>query len=88
MAPHGCAMARLAALGLERASVMTSSAERIPLPDACVDVVHARFAYLFAPDCAPGLAELARVIRPGGAAFIIDTDLHSGTFAEWLRRSP
>lgn len=90
--PHGPsrlrAMARVAALGLERASVMAGSAECIPLPDACVDIVHAGFAYFFAPDCAPGLAELARVIRPGGAAFIIDNDLRRGTFAEWLRRSP
>lgn len=82
------AMARVAALGLARTSVMTSSAERILLPDAAVDIAHARFAYFFAPDCEPGLSELARVIRPGGAAFIIDNDLRSGTFAAWLRRSP
>ena len=90
--PHGPsrlrAMARVAALGLERASVMTGSAERLLLPDASVDVVHARFAYFFAPDCTPGLAELARVIRPGGAAFIVDNDLRHGAFAAWLRRLP
>ena len=90
--PHGPsrlrAMARVAALGLERVSVMTGSAERVLLPDASVDVVHARFAYFFAPDCAPGLAELARVIRPGGVAFVVDNDLRHGTFAAWLRRLP
>jgi SAM-dependent methyltransferase len=89
--PHGPsrlrAMARVAGLGLERVSVMTGSAERVLLPDASVDVVHARFAYFFAPDCAPGLVELARVIRPGGAAVIIDNDLAHGTFASWLQRS-
>jgi ubiquinone/menaquinone biosynthesis C-methylase UbiE len=89
--PHGPsrvrAMARVAALGLERASVLAGSAERIVLPDASVDVVHARFAYFFGPGCEPGLAELARVIRPGGAAFIIDNDLRRGTFAAWLRRA-
>jgi len=90
--PHGPsrvrAMARIAALGLERASVMTGSAERILLPDHSVDIVHARFAYFFAPDCVPGLVELERVVRPGGTAFIVDNDWRHGTFASWLRRSP
>lgn len=31
--------------------VLHGSAEHIPLPDAAVDVVHARFAYFFPPDC-------------------------------------
>ena len=90
--PHGPsrlrAMARVVALGLECTSVVAGSAERIPLPDASVDVAHARFAYFFGPGCEPGLAELARVIRPGGTAFVIDKDLRGGTFADWLRRSP
>ena len=90
--PHGpsrlLAMARVARAGLINASVMTGSAERILLPNRNVDIVHARFAYFFGPGCGPGLAELARVIRPGGAAFIIDNDLRQGTFASWLRRSP
>lgn len=91
MEPHDAsrlrAMARMAALGLEHVSVITGSAERILLPDRSVDVVHARFAYFFAPDCEPGLAELARVIRPGGTAFIVDNDLRGGTFASWVKRS-
>ncbi|MBL8165257.1 MAG: class I SAM-dependent methyltransferase [Anaerolineae bacterium] len=82
------AMARVARLGLPRASVMTGSAERLLLPDQSVDILHARFAYFFAPRCAPGLAEVARVMRPGGTAFIIDNDLRSGTFASWLARIP
>ena len=43
-------------------------------PDASVDVVHARWAYFFGPGCEPGLRELARVLRRGGAAFVIDND--------------
>lgn len=86
--PHGPSRLRIhervARLGLERASVLAGSAEFIPLRDASVDIVHARFAYFFAPFCGPGLLELARVIRPGGTAFIIDNDLRTGTFAEWL----
>jgi ubiquinone/menaquinone biosynthesis C-methylase UbiE len=81
-------MRRVAELNLERVSVMTGSAERILLPSASVDVIHARFAYFFAPNCLPGLAEVARVLRPGGTAFIIDNDLRHGQFADWLKRHP
>lgn len=82
------AMARAAALGLTCTSVMTGSAERILLPDQSVDIVHARFAYFFGSGCEPGLREVARVLRPGGTAFIIDNDLRTGTFASWVRRVP
>lgn len=80
-------MARIAAAKLPRCSVMSGSAAQIPLPAASVDIVHARFAYFFAPHCQPGLAELARVLRPGGTAFIIDNDLRTGTFAAWLQQA-
>lgn len=90
--PHGPsrlrAMARAVSLGLERASILAGSAERLLLPDASIDIAHARFAYFFAPDCAPGLVELARIMRPGGTAFIIDNDRREGTFASWLQRTP
>jgi hypothetical protein len=33
------------------------------------------------------VAELARVLRPGGTAFVVDNDWRSGTFASWLARS-
>jgi SAM-dependent methyltransferase len=82
------AMERVARQNLERASVMTGSAEKTFLADASIDVIHARFAYFFAPHCEPGLRELERIIRPGGTAFIIDNDLRYGTFAQWLRRLP
>lgn len=82
------AMERVSRLGLAHASVMTGSAERLFLPDASIDVLHARFAYFFGPGCEAGLAEAARVMLPGGTAFIIDNDLRGGTFATWLRRIP
>ena len=81
------AMERVARLGLEQVSVVAGSAERLLLADSSVGVAHARFAYFFGPGCEPGLAELARVIRPGGTAFIVDNDWRSGTFASWLARS-
>jgi SAM-dependent methyltransferase len=81
------AMARCAATGIRNASVLAGSAALIPLRDASVDVVHARFAYFWGPGCEPGLDEVARVIRPGGSAFVIDNELRTGTFADWLRKA-
>jgi SAM-dependent methyltransferase len=68
--------------------VLHGSAEHIPLPDAAVDVVHARFAYFFPPGCDAGLAEVMRVLRPGGALVVIDNDQRWGEFADLLTRSP
>ncbi len=50
-----------------------------------MDVVHARWAYFFGPGCEPGLAELARVLRRGGTALIIDNDTTRSTFGGWFR---
>lgn len=79
-------MVRVIRLNLGRVSVMHGSAEHLLLPNASIDIMHARFAYFFPPDCEPGLKELARVMKPGGTAFIIDNDLAHGTFASWLQR--
>ena len=65
--------------------VLAGDAERLPLADQSIDVAHARWAYFFGAGCEPGLAELARVIRPGGMAFIIDNDVTRSTFGSWFR---
>ena len=62
------------------------TAQQVPLPDASVDVVHARWAYFFGPGCEPGLRELDRVMRRGGTAFVIDNDATRSTFGSWFRR--
>ncbi|NUT94900.1 MAG: class I SAM-dependent methyltransferase [Saccharothrix sp.] len=73
----------------ERATVpvLAGSAEHLPLDDASVDVVHARFAYFFPPDCEPGLHEVLRVLKPGGSLVVIDNDWRHGEFGTLLTRS-
>ena len=78
---------RVADLSLANASVLDGTAQDLPLTDDSVDVVHARWAYFFGPGCEPGLAEVERVLRPGGTAFVIDNDASRSTFGRWFRRA-
>lgn len=86
--PHGdlAALARRRTRRLPTVSVLQGTAQALPLPDASVDVVHARWAYFFGPGCEPGLAELDRVVRRGGTAYVIDNDPTRSTFGAWFRR--
>ncbi|HEU4998496.1 MAG TPA: class I SAM-dependent methyltransferase [Lapillicoccus sp.] len=72
---------------LPNVRVVQAGAESTSLADRSIDVVHARWAYFFGPGCEPGLAELDRVVRPGGTAFVIDNDATRSTFGAWFRRS-
>lgn len=83
--PRLVALARLRCAGLRHVQVRQGTAQQVPLPDASVDVVHARWAYFFGPGCEPGLAELDRVVRRGGAAFVVDNDATRSTFGGWFR---
>ena len=82
------ALVPLAAARHHAAEVLQGSAEHLPLPDASVDVVHARFAYFFPPGCDAGLAEVLRALRPGGTLVVIDNDQRHGEFAALLAGSP
>jgi SAM-dependent methyltransferase len=82
------ARARVAALSRperERVTVLPGGAEELPVPDASVDVMHARWAYFFGSGCEPGLRELDRVMATGGVAFVVDNDLTvPSTFGSWF----
>jgi ubiquinone/menaquinone biosynthesis C-methylase UbiE len=84
--PDLAALARRRTRRLGNVEVREGTAQALPLPDASVDVVHARWAYFFGPGCEPGLAELDRVVRRGGTAFVIDNDATRSTFGAWFRR--
>ena len=86
--PHAdlVALARRRTRSLANVSVLHATAQSLPLPSGSVDVAHARWAYFFGPGCEPGLAELERVLRRGGTAFVIDNDGSRSTFGAWFRR--
>lgn len=84
--PPLAAIARRRTRSLDNVAVIDSGAEALDLPDASIDVMHARWAYFFGPGCEPGLAELDRVMRPGGTAFVIDNDATRSTFGAWFAR--
>lgn len=86
--PHAdlVALAHRRTRAVPQVRVLRGTAQALPLPDDSVDVVHARWAYFFGPGCEPGLAELDRVVRRGGTAFVIDNDGSRSTFGAWFRR--
>lgn len=71
---------------LANVTLLQGTAQAVPLPDSSVDIMQARWAYFFGPGCEPGLAELDRVMRRGGTAFVIDNDASRSTFGGWFRR--
>jgi SAM-dependent methyltransferase len=77
--------ARTRCAELSTVDVLVGSAQRIPVPDASVDLVHARTAYFFGPGCQPGLREADRVLRPGGTLAIVDLDATVRPYGDWLR---
>lgn len=80
--PHPPLVRRARGRGL---TVLLGGAAALPLPDASVDLVHARTAYFFGAGCEPGLAEADRVLRPGGALAVVDLDATVGPYGDWMR---
>jgi SAM-dependent methyltransferase len=85
--PPLLALARRRVARLAGVTVVAGTAQALPLPDADVDVAHARWAYFFGPGSESGLRELGRVMRRGGAAFVVDNDATRSTFGTWFRRA-
>ncbi len=54
-----------------------ADATSLPFEDASLDAVAVVQVYLFVPDLTRAFAELARVLKPGGRAVIVDTDWDS-----------
>jgi SAM-dependent methyltransferase len=59
---------------VRRASLVSGDLHRLPVPDEAVDLVVCALALVHVPALAPALAELARVLRPGG--HLVVSDIH------------
>ena len=70
----GLARQRLADRGFTHASVDFGAAEAIPVDDATVDAAVAQTVLIHVPAAAAALAEMCRVVRPGGRVASIDQD--------------
>ncbi len=57
---------RLTDEGAARTELTVGSAEQIPLPDASIDWVVSTLVFCSVDDLEPALAEVRRVLRPGG----------------------
>ncbi|MBA3744698.1 class I SAM-dependent methyltransferase [Sporichthya sp.] len=69
---------------LNNVTIRQGLAQELPVPSASVDVAHARLAYFFGPGCEPGLEELARVVRGGGLAVVLDHDASRSELGRWF----
>lgn len=60
-----------------RVTLEEADATALPFPDACFDAAVVTQVYEYVADVPAALAELYRVLRPGGRALILDTDWDS-----------
>lgn len=79
--------ANAAAAGLGNVEVLAGEAEAIPLPDASVDAVTSNGVLNLVPDKARAIAEIHRVLKPGGRLQIADIAL-ARQVAERYRQDP
>lgn len=80
-------LASAKAAGAYNIEVLEGDAESIPLPDASVNVVTSNGVLNLVPDKARAIAEIHRVLKPGGRVQIADIAL-SRPVAERFRRDP
>ncbi len=82
--PAMMAVARdnLDALGADNVTLIDGAVDALPLPNDSMDVAVANMVLHHAPDPAAMIAEMARVVRPGGRIGITDEIAHN---YEWMR---
>lgn len=86
-------IARAKALSHRRpVSLIAADALRLPIDDACVDVVTVAFGIRNFSDLGVGLTELVRVLRPGGTLLVLEFSRPRGPWAPllgwWVRNIP
>lgn len=71
------ALARERAADRPQVSIDTGDALALPYPDGAFDAAVSTQVYEYVADVAGALAQLRRVLRPGGRALVLDTDWDS-----------
>jgi ubiquinone/menaquinone biosynthesis C-methylase UbiE len=61
-------------LAREAVPVVQASAAALPIPSGALDFAYARLALRYVPEPERAVGELARVVRPGGGVFVLDSD--------------
>lgn len=79
------ARARLSAEGLGNARVEAASASSLPFPDHSFDLAYSFSTLLLVPNLTGALAEMARVLRPGGTAVVDLTGRRNLAQVYWRR---
>jgi ubiquinone/menaquinone biosynthesis C-methylase UbiE len=74
---------RIKSSGATNVSVIPGGAAQIPLPDGCIDVAYATWAYFFGPGSEPGLEEVIRVVQSGGEIVIVQNYGHDELSCFW-----
>lgn len=83
LAMLGTARENLDALGVENVELVEGDLSELPLAGGSVDAAFANMVLHHAEEPATMLAEMARVVRPGGTVVIADEVEHP---YEWMRR--
>ncbi len=81
IAPPMLSIARRRCASLPQVSFELADVGQLPYADASFDVALASQVYEYVEEIDGALTELARVIRPGGRALLVDTDWESAVWA-------
>ena len=63
---------QIASRGLKQVSVQQADIHQLPLPDGSIDIVFVRWVLCFVEKPEQVIAEVARVLRPGGRLVVVD----------------
>ncbi|MHB0870184.1 MAG: methyltransferase domain-containing protein, partial [Chloroflexota bacterium] len=75
---------RIARHGWGNVEVREADAADLPFPDATFDKVACMYGMSIIPDFAEAIAEVARVLVPGGRFVVLDVKLSDNALVRWL----
>jgi len=82
--PEMLAVARRNLANFRNVELIEAPGQKLPLPDGSLDAVFANMYLHHVPDPAAAIAEMVRVLRPGGVLVLTDADEHD---QDWMREA-